>query len=173
VTLESGKTAEADRVAAAWMKANPKDSRYLSYLGTAAIARNDLATAEKNYLAVLQLEPDDGAALNNLAWVTEQLHKAGALAYAEKANKLVPDQPAFMDTLAMLLSAKGEHSRAIELEAKALALQPTSASIRLNLAKVYLAAGDKARARTELDTIAKLGDKDPSYKEATALLKTL
>jgi putative PEP-CTERM system TPR-repeat lipoprotein len=173
VTVRSGKGDEADRFATAWLKAHPKDVIFLSYLGDTAVARKDYAAAEGRYLAVLQIRNDSAATLNNLAWVTHQLRKEGALAYAERANKLVPNQPAFMDTLAMLLSAKGEHSKAVELQRKALELQPSNASLRLNLAKVYLAADDKVRAKTELDVLAKLGEKYPSQPEVAALLKTL
>jgi cellulose synthase operon protein C len=172
-TTTAGKAGEADRFAATWMNAHPKDAAFLTYLGDAAIARKDYAVAEKHYLAALQIRPDIAPALNNLAWTTQQLHKAGAIAYAEKANTVAPNQPAFMDTLAMLLSEKGDHARAVALELKALALQPDNATFRLNLAKIYLAAGEKPHAKTELDAVAKLGDKHPLYPEASALLKTL
>ena len=101
------------------------------------------------------------------------MRKDSALAYAESANKLAPNQPAFMDTWAMLLSAKGDHAKAVELQAKAVELQPTNEALRLNLARIYVASGDKQRARSELDTLVKLGDTRPSYAEAMALLKTL
>ena len=73
----------------------------------------------------------------------------------------------------MLLSEKGDHARAVALELKALELQPQNAALRLNLGKIYLAAGEKLHAKTELDAVAKLGDKHPLYPEASALLKTL
>jgi cellulose synthase operon protein C len=172
-TTTAGKAGEADRFAATWMSTHPKDAAFLTYLGDSAIARKDYAVAEKHYLAALQIQPDNAPALNNLAWMTQQTHKAGGIAYAEKANAVAPNQPAFMDTLAMLLSEKGDHARAVELELKALELQPQNAAFRLNLGKIYLAAGEKLHAKTELDAVAKLGDKHPLYPEASALLKTL
>ena len=51
----------------------------------------------------------------------------------------------------------------LALELKALERQPANATFRLNLAKIYLAAGEKSRAKTELDAVAKLGDKNPLY----------
>ena len=172
-TTAAGKASEADRFAATWMNAHPKDAAFLTYLGDSALARKDYAAAEQHYLAALQLQPDIASVLNNLAWATQQMHKAGGIAYAEKANAVAPHQPAFMDTLAMLLSEKGDHARAVALELKALELQPENATFRLNLAKIYLAAGEKSHAKTELDAVAKLGDKHPLYPEASALLKTL
>jgi putative PEP-CTERM system TPR-repeat lipoprotein len=169
----AGKAAEGERFAATWMSAHPKDAAFLMYLGDSSTARKDYAAAEKHYLAALQVQPDSASALNNLAWVTQQLGKPGGIAYAEKANALVPNQPAFMDTLAVLLSEKGDHAGAVALERKAVELQPENASFRLNLAKIYLAAGEKLQAKAELDTVAKLGDKHPLYPEASGLLKTL
>jgi cellulose synthase operon protein C len=173
VMLQTGNSAEADRIAAAWLKAQPKDAAFLSYLGDTALSRKNYPAAEKHLLALLQVQPGNAVALNNLAWVTHQLGGSGALAYAEKANLLAPDQPAFMDTLATLLSAKGEHSKAVELQAKALALQPQNDALKLNLAKMYIAAGDKARAKAELEVLAKRGDAFASHLEVAALLKTL
>ena len=169
--LEPGKVAEAEQFAATWLKLQPKDGMFLSYLGVLAITRKDYVAAEKSYLVVLQIQPNNAAALNNLAWVSHQLRKDGALAYAEKAHKLAPNEPAFMDTLAVLMSDKGQHAKAIELQLKALQAQSLNTTFRLNLAKIYLAAGDKARAKTELDALVKLGDKNPTHAEVLQLLK--
>jgi Flp pilus assembly protein TadD len=48
---------------------------------------------------------------------------------------------------------------------------PDEPSLRLNLARMYLQAGDKAQARTELDTLAKLGKRFAEHAEVTELLK--
>lgn len=173
VVVASGKTAEADAFAATWVKEHPKDALFLAYQAEQALARKDYVAAEKHYRAALQITPDNVFVLNNLAWVSGQLGKEGASEFAEKANKLAPDQPMFMDTLAMLLADKGEFARAIELEKKALALQPANTGLRLNLAKIYIKSGDKLRARAELDTLAKMGAKLGSQAEVSALLKSL
>ena len=171
--MQAGKAKEAEQFAATWTTAHPKDARFSAYLAEAALGRKDYAAAEKLYLGVLQLQPDSALALNNLAWVTLQLQKDGALAYSEKANQLAPKQPQFMDTLAMVLSAKGEHAKAIELQTQAVALQPANNALKLNLARIYVAAGDKARAKAELDALAKLNGGRPIQTEVADLLKTL
>ncbi len=173
ITTQSGKVGDADRFATEWMKLHPKDTEFRVYLGDAALARKDYATAETHYQLLVEAAPENAVALNNLAWVSQQLKRGNAIAYAEKANKLAPNQPIFMDTWAMLLSANGEHAKAIELQTKALNAQPTSASFRLNLAKIYLAAGKRTQAKTELDLLAKLGEKHPSYAEVVTLMKSL
>ncbi|MEO7401619.1 MAG: XrtA/PEP-CTERM system TPR-repeat protein PrsT, partial [Polaromonas sp.] len=171
--LAAGKGGEADRFSATRQKEDPKDAAFLSYLGERAIARKDYGSAEKNYVAVVQLQPNNAAAYNNLAWVSSKLNKEGAIAYAEKANALAPNQPALMDTLAMLLSDKGDYAKAVELQNKALALQPQNALFKLNLAKIYIKGGKKDLAKKELDDLIKLGDKFPSQAEVAALLVSL
>ncbi|MEI7785657.1 MAG: XrtA/PEP-CTERM system TPR-repeat protein PrsT [Betaproteobacteria bacterium] len=172
-TEQSGKAAEADQFASIWMKSHPADAQFLFYLGDVALVRKDYSAAEKEYLAVIQLQPNNALALNNLAWIGQQLHRDNAIAYAEKANQLAPNQPALMDTWAMLLSEKGQHTKAIELQSKALLAQPANTGFRLNLAKLYLAAGEKAKARLELDALAKQGPTASENAEIASLLKTL
>lgn len=172
-TLQSGNAAAAEHVAASWLKSHPKDTRLLAYLGDAAMARKDYATAETHLLALVRIQPNSPAVLNNLAWVSQQLGRDTALSYAERSNQLAPNQPALMDTWATLLSARGQHAKAIELQTKALKAQPANDVFRLNMAKIYLAAGEKSKARTELNLLAQKGDKFASHAEVAALIKTL
>ncbi len=171
--IASGKAAESEKFTATWLKSHPEDLAFLFHLGDAALAGKDFIAAEKNYLAVLRIQPNSAVALNNLAWVTAQLGKEGAIAYAEKATKLSPGQPVFMDTLAMLLAEKKEYAKAIALQKKALELQPENAGLRLNLARILARAGDKGEAKAELETLTKLGGKFAGQTAVAALLKSL
>jgi putative PEP-CTERM system TPR-repeat lipoprotein len=173
VLMASNKAAEADKFATSWQKDNPKDAAFVLYLGDGAIARKDYDLAEKLYTSVTQLQPNNPVAYNNLAWVTAKLNKAGAIALAEKANTLAPNQPAFMDTLAVLLSDKGDYAKALELQTKVMTLQPQNALFKLNLAKIHIKGGKKDLAKKELDELVKLGDKFGGQAEVTALLKAL
>lgn len=173
VLMAAGKQADADRFAASWRKDNPKDDAFLFYLADAQLGRKDFAAAERYYQAFLSLRPDSPVALNNLAWVTAKLNKPGAIDYAERANKLMPDQPAFMDTLAGLLDADGQTQKALLLQKKAVELAPTLPTFRFNLAKMLLKSGDKARAKAELETLSKLNEKFSDQAEVTRLLKVL
>ena len=171
--MASAKTADAEKFSAAWLKDHPKDVVYPFYLGDLAIARKDYASAEKYYGSVAKLQPNNAAALNNLAWVTGQLNKPGALAIAESALKLAPTQPAFMDTLAGLLADKNEYDKALEWQNKAIAAQPQNNLFKFNLAKIHIKGGKKELARTELEALAKLGDKFQGQADVVTLLKSL
>ena len=138
-----------------------------------AFAASSFSQAATYYQSALALQPNNALILNNLAWAAGQMKSPKALEYAEKANELAPNQPAIMDTLAVLIADKGDTAKAIELLKKAVSLAPQAASIQLNLAKTLIKAGKKEDARKELEALAKLGDKFPSQAEVSQLLKTL
>lgn len=171
VLLAAGKSSEAERWSAEWLKAQPKDVGMPMYLGDRAIAAGQMAAAARQYEKVVALQPNHALALNNLAWVAGQLGRADAVTLAEKANAVAPDQPAFMDTLAMLLSARGEHAKALELQKKVLVMKPDAPVFKLNLARMHLKSGDKAAARALLEQLASLGDKFSGQGEVQRLLK--
>jgi len=171
--LISGNTAEANKFAASWSKDHPKDMAFCIYQGDLAAARKDYPAATQHYNAALALQPNNALVLNNLAWVLGEQKHGKAIEYAEKANQLAPNQPAFMDTLAMLIAANGDFTKAIEMLRKAMTLSPQAAAIQLNLAKLLIGAGKKDEARQELEALAKLGDKFPGQAEVTRLQKDL
>jgi len=173
ILTASGDKAEAERWAATWNQAHPKDVGIRLYQGDLATARKDYGEAVRLYQIVLDIQPNNPLALNNLAWVLGQLKSPQALAYAEKANQLAPNQPPFMDTLGMLLADHGELPKAVDLLRKAHELAPQNAAIHLNLARVLIKSGQKDAARKELDALAKLGEKFPLQAEVARLLKEL
>lgn len=173
VLRASAPPSEAERFSTTWQKDHPQDAAFLLYLADSALARADLATAEKHYGTVARLQPDNATAFNNLAWVSAKLKRDGAMAYAEKAVALAPNQATFLDTLAMLRSEKGNYAKALELQNRALALEPQNALFRLNLAKIHLRGGHADLAKAELHALSQLGEKFPAQLEVTALLKGL
>lgn len=171
--LVSENATEADKAANEWLKAHPKDAAYRLHLGDIATARKDYPAAVQHYRSVVDQQPENALALNNLAWAAGQMKSPKAIEYAERANKVAPNQPAFMDTLAMLMADKGDSAGAIALLRKALEIAPQAAPIRLNLARVLISAGRKDEARSELDALVKLGDKFAEQTEVTRLQKSL
>ena len=163
----------AEEFASDWRKDHPTDAWFLFHLGDSALTRKDYPAAEKVYIEVTRLQPKNAPAFNNLAWVTDRLHKEGAIAYAQTANDLEPNQPSFIDTLAMLLAEVKQYDKAIALQMKAMALEPSNPAWRLGLAKIYIQSGDRVGARRELDQLAALGAKYPAHAEVATLLKNL
>ncbi|WP_404301684.1 XrtA/PEP-CTERM system TPR-repeat protein PrsT [Alicycliphilus denitrificans] len=171
--LSAGRKPDADRWAAQWQRTQPQDATFAFYLGSKALALKDLPTGLRQFEHVLVLQPGNAIALNNVAWIKGQLGREGALADAERANTLVPNQPAFMDTWAMLLSAANQHERAVELQKKAVQLQPKVLEYQLNLVKIYIRAGQKDAARALLDELAAAGAGFSGQAEVEQLRKAL
>lgn len=169
----SKQEAAAEKHAAEWIKAHPRDAEFQFYLGDFALAARNLPQAEARYREVLKLQPENALALNNVAWLMATAKKPGSVALAEKANALLPNRPVIMDTLALALAAEGQAPKAVEVMKKALALENSNPQLRFNLAKLLIQAGDKAGAKTELTTLSALGAKFPRQGEVAELLKTL
>ena len=173
VLLASGAEEEANKLAREWLAHHSKDSEFLVYLGDAAMARGRYEAAETQFRAALQLQPGNAAVMNIVAWIGATLHKPGAVALAERANKLKPNTPAFMDTMAAALAAENQIARAVDIERKAVVLAPSDTQLQLNLAKLNIQAGNKSAARAGLEALAKLGDRFQRQAEVDQLLKGL
>ena len=169
----TNRSAEAQRFSQTWSKEKPQDVAFRFYLGDRALADKDFAAAEAHYRSVMEVQPNNAMAMNNVAWLLGQQKRPGALALAEKANDLLPNQPALMDTLAYLLALENQAARAVVVQKKAIAAAPDNHGLRLTLAKIYLQSGDKAQARTELSALAQLGDKFGAQAEVTKLMGSL
>lgn len=173
VLMAGQKSAEAKQFEMEWLAGHPQDSAFIHYLADVALVQKNYGLAEQRYLTVLKLTPSNASAANNLAWVLSLSKKPGARAYAEMANKLAPNKPAFMDTLAQLLADSGELEKAIDLQKRALSLDPEQHEYRLRLARFYVDAGRKTEAREELQRLAALGNVFPQQAEVSNLLARL
>ena len=171
VLVVSGKTAEADKLAADWLKRQADDPVFLVHLGDQAMARNANADAEARYRQVIAKHPDSVLALNNLAYLLASAGKPGGTELADKAVKLAPGQPALLDTLALCLATDKDPKKAVEVQTKAVALAPEAPQFRLQLAKYQIQAGDRPSARTELQKLSKLGSGFAKQAEVAELLK--
>jgi len=166
----SDKSSDARVLAVNWLKKNPNDMAFTYYLGDTALAQKNYELAEEYYREVLKIQPNNAAAMNNVAWLLNRNKKPEALEYAQKAVQLQPKQAALQDTLAEIYASQGKYDQAITVQKQALELEPAAHLHRLHLAKFYLAAGKKAEAKAELQKLRELGDKFPAQDEVRELL---
>lgn len=164
---------DADHFSADWLKQYPKDVRLRFFLAEEAVRDNNWALAERYYKEIVSLESGNAKASNDLAWILAKLNKPGAVALAERALVLSPDNPIGLDTLAFALAGENKLARAIEVSKSAVRLAPDVPLARLNLAKIYLQAQDKKNAKAELDELVKISKQYPERQEVMDLLKTL
>lgn len=170
--VTAGRAADADAFSASWLRDHPKDADFLFHLGSIAMERKDFAVAESRYREVMALQPNNAATVNNIAWLMTHQGKPGALALAEQANRLLPNAPHILDTLASAQAAEKQLQKAVESQKRAVELEPSRPAYRLHLAKLLLESGDRAGGRKELERLAALGDKFSGQAEVAKLLQS-
>lgn len=173
VYLASGQTVAADRFADEWLRGNGRDAAFALHLAERAMSAKDNERAERLFAQVVAINPKSAIAYNNLAWLQAMRRHKDAVMNAERAVALTPGSSVVLDTLATALVSQRDFPRAIEVQRRAMALAPQDASLRLNLAQIYVASGDKAKAQAELETLEALGDKFPGHGAVAALKRSL
>jgi len=171
--LNANRAEEAEKFASEWVAARPKDATLAATAGEQSIARQDYATAVRWYRAALKARPDNPLLLNNLAWALGNLKDPQAMATAEKARALAPNNAAIIDTIGWLQLQQGNAAAAVTTLTRAATLAPGAAPIRMNLAKALIAAGHRDDAREQLLAIATLDAPKSIKEEAEKLLGSL
>ncbi|MDB5909863.1 MAG: prsT [Massilia sp.] len=168
-----GKTADADARMRQWLLRHPEDQSARLHDASSKLVRGEFAVAIDQLLAVLQGDPDNVLALNDLAWTYQRTGDKQALAYAERAHALAPGSPAIMDTLGWIFLEGGDLARALPLLQKASALAPNAAEIRYHLGQVLAKSGDRHGARRELERLLASSAQFARRAEAKALFDSL
>ena len=139
-------------------------------LATLYESRNEFDKAVDRYRRILAVDPQNGLALNNLAYsLAERLHQPkDALPIAEKAFRVLP-QPIVADTLAWVQHLLGDDRTAAPLLERAEAAMPTNVDILVHAGIVHAALHDLVRARKELDAALKADPKATDRDDVKAL----
>ena len=170
---EGGKAKEADARLANWLKDHPSDIPVRGYLASSYMSGAQNKQAIEQYQVVLQNDPKNILALNNLAWLYQQEKDPRALATAEQAYLLKPDSVTIMDTLGWILVEQGDIARALKLLKAASEKAPAATGIRYHWAAALAKSGDRAGARRELGDLLTKNKKFPERQEAQELLRQL
>ena len=166
-----GQATEASQFAAGWTRSHPDDLAFIMLVARAAMASGRLAEAEGLYRAVLSRRPEHVMALNNLAAMLAAQGKRDCLPIAEKAIALSPEAAALQDTLAACLASTQQLPRAIEVQRRAVELEPRAPQYALQLARLYLKSGEKEKAISELEKLEQLGGRFQRQPEVKAMLR--
>ncbi len=127
--------AQAEAFTKDWATQLPGDSQLLLVKAIQAQQSPNPESAIRLYQQLLEADPENVTALNNLAWLYLSQANAGdeALKHAQMAQQIRPEDPAVLDTLGMVFLTQGETDQGIRWLEKALQLAPDSAEIKQHL----------------------------------------
>ena len=140
-----------------WSRDNPDDLVALGVLADEYLRTGNVVAARSTYERLLQRNPENVGALNNLAQVAMRQGDKAALGYAERAYQLEKGDTAIIDTLGWALVRQGQLDRGIGLLRDARLRDASNPEIRYHLAAALAKAGREAEARSELKGILKDG----------------
>lgn len=169
----AGMNKEADSKLMAWLKAHPNDLVGRTYAAEhfMSVRRNPEAISQ--YEIIIKKVKNNPLILNNLAnlYLTEADPRA--LATAEMAYKLAPENPDILDTLGWILVEKGQAQRGLGYLRKALSKAPKVPSTRYHYGVALAKTKDAVGAQAQLEGLLKESAKFPEIDQAKALLRQL
>lgn len=164
-----GKQPDAIKLLNNALEKNNKNVGVHFKLATAYQQQNDNKEAERHYKAILNEQPDNVLALNNLAFLYFQQNNPQALELAKKAYDKAPESAAILDTYGYILIKQGQHKEGLAILEKAASLAPSVNDIQFHLAEAYSSNDNQKKAIEILETIVK-AEKGFSEKNAAVSL---
>lgn len=153
-----------------YLAAHPLDSEVRIALAEAYHQQSDLRRAIAEYDKILKTEPNNGIALNNLAWIYLQSGDDRAESVARRAYRALPERGSVADTLGWILVRNGSIDEGVDLLQKAVRLTSGKPEIRYHLAVGLSKAGRNDDARDMLEEILASEDEFDGRDAARKLL---
>lgn len=156
-----------------WIKKNPKDIKTKIILSTAHQSVGDLSAAGNILESIIEVQPENPIALNNLSWIYYEQKDKRAINLAEKAHKLLPQAGAITDTYGWISLFFGETNRGVELLEKAAKQTNSNPDIMYHLAFGLNKQGKKDKAKQILAEVLEKHNNFSEREKAEKLLKSL
>ncbi len=131
---------------------NPKDVSAWMLIASICMQQKDYPAARDAYEKILAVNPKSSIALNNIAGLySDQFNEPEkALAAAQKARELLPQEPHVADTLGWILFKKGQYRWALSLLEESVEKLSDSAEIQYHLGMARYMLGQSEPARLAL-----------------------
>jgi tetratricopeptide (TPR) repeat protein len=165
VLLAEGVPDQAIAACQQGLRDNPRDLALYIFLGELNEQRQNWNEAKAAYQKVLEIQPDNALASNNLAYI--MLQQGGnvdvALAMAQTARRAMPDSPSAADTLGWAYYQKGAYATSIDLFKEALKKKPNDPTFHYHLGMAYQKMDQPVAAREQLKQVLKIS---PNFTDA-------
>jgi putative PEP-CTERM system TPR-repeat lipoprotein len=169
----AGRETESLNLLEEWLRANPDSVPVRLARGIALGQTGKVDASLGEYLSVIEVDPDNFAALNNLAWELRETDTKRALEYAQRATRAAPNSAAGLDTLAVVEYHAGDYEAAKRNIARALEADPDIPALNYHAAMIEKALGDEPAAARILQRLLSEHSDFPEYNDAKALLDSL
>jgi tetratricopeptide (TPR) repeat protein len=148
-------------------------SRLYDIIGSVRFGSGDCPGALAAFGNALKGMPEEPSILNNYAFLAAECgDPKDAVAAAEKANRLAPNQSEFLDTLGYAQDKAGLRDAAIESYGLSIKAKP-NASAHVHLAQILLEQGKKEEARSHLRAAGDLKPDSATQKQINDLIERL
>lgn len=170
--LRAGKPDEATKLLQTWIDKNATDLVAMEQLAEIYIGLNKMADAGTWLEAILKQKPHDAIALNNLAWVYQQVGNDKAPSLARQAYVLAPG-PQTADTLGWIMVSGGKNDVGLPLLRQANAEAANDPRIQYHYAVALNNAGQRDDAIKLLTSVTGAKGEFKEKAEAQTLLDQL
>lgn len=165
---QANKVKQSDQVLDEWIAKHPKDIGARLEIAQQQMQSNPVAS-EQQFRAVLQVQPNNTVALNNLSWLLQKKDPQKAIYYAEQALKQAPNSAPILDTLGWVKWQAKDSKGALSALQKAHSLDPNNPEIAYHLAVLFNANGRRAEAKKTLAGVLASNQEFSERREAEAL----
>jgi len=134
-------------------EALPGNTMVVDELALALQTANRKPEAREIYEQAIKLDPQNGLALNNLAFLIAEGGSGDldqALTYAQRAKQVMPNLSEVSDTLGWIYLKKNMSDNAMDIFQGLVNKMPNNSTYRFHLGMAYAQKGDKPKALKEL-----------------------
>jgi predicted Zn-dependent protease len=172
--LRTGAPEKAETVLQARLKTDANDYAVRSALASVYSKEQKYGAAIAEYSHLIEEQPADPAALNNLAWLYQrQGDMVKARELAEQAATISPGTADIIDTLGWILLNQGEPEKALFYLTSATLSDPRSPDLQYHLSAALYRLGRSGEARARLEPLLGSGISFADKANAEKLLEEL
>lgn len=173
VLIEASKYEQALNDANRALEIIPNDIDLLYARSLIAGYLDNITLAEQDLSKILSLNPDHANALNALGFTLSHIpnRRDDAKEYLERAIKIAPNNPNYLDSMGWLLYQMGKYDEALLTLEKAYSLSP-DIDITIHYSQALWTKGQKDKAIKVLNQALKLDPKNKAIIEALNNFKT-
>lgn len=156
-----------------WLVRNPNDIAARLTLASTLADIDSTEEAVTQYKLIIDSDPNNLTALNNVAWYLKDTNSDAALEYAIRASEVQPVNIAALDTLAYIHYERREYSKAKAVVDRMYSFNDDNPSIIFHSAVIEHSVGNIEKAKTLLEDLLKSTPDFPEASDARKLLNSM